>query len=234
MTIYYGSQTGTAESFARDLEREGEEHGFKVHVKDLEETEGNVPGTLLMNSTRDLSGKNRAVFLMATYGEGEPTDNAVEFVRFLKSCIQGDTDSTSVSLEEKKGDDDMVDSSVLSGLEYAVFGLGNKQYEHFNAMGKFVDLAVGKLGGERIIPLSVGDDDDDLDNVTLANGTSGQIKYFVIAASFAGDSCKITPATMCGGNQISFGDNAVGDGCIMVYLDNEGWAVIGNEGGTVA
>lgn len=167
LTIYYGSQTGTAESFARDLEREGEEHGFKVHVQDLEETEDNVSGELLKETMHDEHGKNKAVFLMATYGEGEPTDNAMGFVRFLKSKLgldgEGHGVSGSITTEEKKGDDDTVDSSLLAGLEYAVFGLGNKQYEHFNAMGKFVDCAVGKLGGERIIPLAVGDDDDDLE-----------------------------------------------------------------------
>jgi NADPH-ferrihemoprotein reductase len=165
LSIYYGSQTGTAESFARDLEREGEDHGFKVHVLDLEETEENAREELLKEAMRDTRGKNRAVFLMATYGEGEPTDNAVGFVRFLKSKLglDGSSHNASVSTEEKKGDDEVIDSSVLAGLEYAVFGLGNKQYEHFNAMGKFVDLSVGKLGGERIIPLAVGDDDDDLE-----------------------------------------------------------------------
>ena len=37
--VYYGTQTGTAESFARQLEREGAEHGFLVHVVDLEDIE---------------------------------------------------------------------------------------------------------------------------------------------------------------------------------------------------
>lgn len=168
LTIYYGSQTGTAESFARDLEREGEERGFKVHVVDLEETEENVTGELLKEEMRDSHGRNRAVFLTATYGEGEPTDNAVGVVRFLKSKLGLDGDVHSVTdnsstAEEKKGEEDASDSSIFSGLEYAVFGLGNKQYEHFNAMGKFFDMALGKLGGERIVPLSVGDDDDDLE-----------------------------------------------------------------------
>ncbi len=42
--------------------------------------------------------------------------------------------------------------------------------------------------------------DSDLDNVTLANGVSGQIKYFaIVVAGNAADSVKITPATMVGG-----------------------------------
>jgi len=77
-------------------------------------------------------------------------------------------------------------------------------------------------------------DDNDLDIVTLANGTSGQIKHIYCVASFAGDTWKITPDTMLGGTQITFGDNSIGTGCTMVYADSEGWIVIGNNGGTIA
>jgi len=76
-------------------------------------------------------------------------------------------------------------------------------------------------------------DDNDLDNVTLANGTSGQIKHIYCVASFAGDTWKITPLTMCGGTQITFGDNSVGNGCTLVYADDEGWVVVANNGGTI-
>lgn len=77
-------------------------------------------------------------------------------------------------------------------------------------------------------------DDNDLDNVTLANGTSGQIKRIYCTVSFAGDTWKITPATMLGGSIISFGDNSVGNGCELVWADTEGWIVIGNNGGTIS
>jgi hypothetical protein len=77
--------------------------------------------------------------------------------------------------------------------------------------------------------------DEDLDNVTLANGTSGQIKHFVwTVAGNAADTLKITPATMLGGTQITFGAGKVGNGCTMIYSDNEGWSVIGHNGGTIA
>ena len=76
--------------------------------------------------------------------------------------------------------------------------------------------------------------DSDLDVVTLANGVSGQIKIFVIVVETAGpDTVKITPATFLAGTQITF-DGTVGDGCIMVYADNEGWIVVANNGGTIA
>ncbi len=77
--------------------------------------------------------------------------------------------------------------------------------------------------------------DSDLDNVTLANGVSGQIKHFaVVAVGNAADSVKITPATMVGGTQITFAADPTGLGCIMQYADSEGWIVIGNNGGTIS
>ena len=39
---------------------------------------------------------------------------------------------------------------LLPGLNYAVFGLGNKTYEHYNAMGIYVDKRLEELGGKRI------------------------------------------------------------------------------------
>ena len=74
--------------------------------------------------------------------------------------------------------------------------------------------------------------DSDLDEVTLANGYAGQIKHiYCVVEGNAGDTWKITPATMCGGTQITFA--GVGEGCILVYADNEGWVVTGNNGGTI-
>ena len=82
-----------------------------------------------------------AVFMLATYGEGDPTDNAVEF-------------------NEKLTNDGM----ELGGMKFAVFGLGNKTYEHFNKMGKFVDAKLEELGAQRVHELGLGDDDANLED----------------------------------------------------------------------
>ena len=75
--------------------------------------------------------------------------------------------------------------------------------------------------------------DSDLDNVTLANGISGQIKnIYCVAEGNAADTWKITPANMLGGTQITFA--GVGEGCTLIYADNEGWVVIANNGGTIS
>jgi hypothetical protein len=76
--------------------------------------------------------------------------------------------------------------------------------------------------------------DSDLDNVTLADGTVGQVKKFIIkAVGNVADSVKITPATMVGGTQITFAANPLGLGCEMEYT-SAGWVVSGNNGGTIA
>ncbi len=74
-----------------------------------------------------------AVFCLATYGEGDPTDNAMEFIDWLKN---GDPD--------------------LNGLNYAVFGLGNKTYEHYNEIALYVDHRLEQLGATRVFELGLG------------------------------------------------------------------------------
>jgi NADPH-ferrihemoprotein reductase len=100
---------------------------------------------------------------MATYGEGEPTDNAVSFIRFLKE--ESEVDYCSVDDdEEKKGDESVRDlSESFNSLEFAVFGLGNRQYEQFNATGKLVNTLLEKCGCSRIASIGIGDDDNDLE-----------------------------------------------------------------------
>lgn len=78
------------------------------------------------------------------------------------------------------------------------------------------------------------DGDQNLDDVTLANGQVGQLKAFVcVAEGHGGDTWKVTPDTMNGGTQITF-TGAVGEGCVMIYNTTVGWTVVGNNGGTIA
>merc|ERR1719429_171279 len=121
MVVFYGSQTGTAEEFAGRLAKEGARYGLKGLVADPEEEEMDDLQKL-SEVEEELEGPCLTVFMLATYGEGDPTDNAVEFNEKLTS-----------------------DSLDLNGMKYAVFGLGNKTYEHFNAMGKLADRKLEEL-----------------------------------------------------------------------------------------
>jgi NADPH-ferrihemoprotein reductase len=82
---------------------------------------------------------------MATYGEGEPTDNAISFYKWLKN------------------EDEETLDHMLASTKYSVFGLGNRQYEHYNKMGKETDKLLEKLGASRIFDYGEGDDDGSLE-----------------------------------------------------------------------
>ena len=84
---------------------------------------------------------------MATYGEGEPTDNAVQLMQNL-------TDS---SFEFSNGE------HKLEGLKYVVFSLGNKTYEHYNSIGRQVDAELTNMGAIRIGERGEGDDDKSME-----------------------------------------------------------------------
>ena len=81
LLVYFGSQTGTAEGLGRVIEREGGEKGFNVQVVDLEDWDEDSSEDF----TRAAKEAAANVFLMATYGEGEPTDNAADFIKLLKA-----------------------------------------------------------------------------------------------------------------------------------------------------
>lgn len=155
ISVYYGTQTGTAESFARQLEREGAEHGFLVHVVDLEDIM--VDDLVATNKKDSDTGIARALFLTSTYGEGEPTDNTVDFVARLRELANLEV----IGLENSGTNGEPRQNLV--GLEYGVFGLGNREYEHYNAIGKFFDKALQLTGGKRVVELGLGDDCQDLE-----------------------------------------------------------------------
>ena len=133
MSIFFGSQSGTAESFARELSEEAKVFGFHATAKDLED----------YDAEEELRKESYAVFLMATFGEGEPTDNAAAFYEWLCS-------------DARVADD-------AAGVRYSVFALGNRQYEHFCLIGRKVDERMTHIGGVRVAELGEGDDDGSLE-----------------------------------------------------------------------
>lgn len=139
MIIFYGSQTGTAEGYASRLAKEcSQKYGVNAMTADLE---------LYDLTYLDTVPKDHLVFfVMATYGEGEPTDNAVEFWDLISD------DQPSFSENED-----------LKNLQYVAFGLGNKTYEHYNSVIRHVDKRLLELGAKRIGERGEGDDDGSLE-----------------------------------------------------------------------
>jgi len=140
MVAFYGSQTGTAEEYASRLGKEGQMYGMRGVVADPEENE--MEDLSKLGEVEEVLGTGvLAVFCLATYGEGDPTDNAQEFFDWLQGG-----------------------AVALDGMRYAVIGLGNKTYENFNSMGTYVDTKLAELGAKRIHPLGLGDDDGNLED----------------------------------------------------------------------
>jgi len=130
--IYFGSQSGTAEGFSNEIEEEAKAHGLKATVVDLEDF-----------SPEDFAKHKVVILVVATYGEGDPTDNAVDFFKWLQ--------------------DSSLPEDTLQGVKFTVMGLGNRQYVNFNTAGKLADKHMQRLGAACIYPRGEGDDDQNIE-----------------------------------------------------------------------
>lgn len=166
VAVYYGTQTGTSERFAREVEEEFKRrygNAVRVRTTDLEH--------VTADSAEDTFSQGHepfAVILQSTYGDGEPTDTSTEFVHWLRDQAE---------------DGRMPD--LLENLTYSVFGLGNSSYEQFNAAAKLVDKSMHALGAVRLLKIHLGDDDctleDDFQAWREALWTAVEEKYGVSA-----------------------------------------------------
>ncbi|KAI1288664.1 hypothetical protein F5Y03DRAFT_389106 [Xylaria venustula] len=129
VVIFWGSQSGVAEGFAQRLASEFT-HRFKktALVADLSDYD---PQTLALISEAKL-----AVFIMSTYGEGDPSDNALEFVAWVKSKLE----------------------CSLENLRYAAFGCGNRNYRHYNKTIDDIVAGLTSRGATAMMPTGKGDE----------------------------------------------------------------------------
>lgn len=98
--ILYGSESGTTEGLAHLVGSKFKDNGLTVNLKTLDDF-----------SPKDTEQK--LVILTATYGEGEPPQNAEEFYEAV-----------------------MEDSQWMQGKEIELIGFGSKQYKHFCGFAK--------------------------------------------------------------------------------------------------
>uniref|UniRef100_A0A8B9L7F0 NADPH--hemoprotein reductase n=1 Tax=Astyanax mexicanus TaxID=7994 RepID=A0A8B9L7F0_ASTMX len=78
IVVFYGSQTGTGEEFANRLSKDAQRYGMKGMAADPEEYDMSE-----LSRLKEIDN-SLAIFCMATYGEGDPTDNAQDFYDWLQ------------------------------------------------------------------------------------------------------------------------------------------------------
>lgn len=128
LLVLYGSNAGTAESFAQRIAGSAAGYGYKATLATLDEYAGN------------LSADTPTVIVTASY-EGQPTDNARQFVAWLDTLKAGE----------------------LEGLPFAVFGCGNKQWHRtYQAIPIKIDETLAQAGAEQICERGAGDANADI------------------------------------------------------------------------
>jgi len=134
--VYYYSQTGTAEDYAKRTATELEALGFAPTVSDVEELD--------LDTFVETSENRTVIFFASTYGEGDPPDAAVAFHEWLMSPER--------------------EENTFETVKSAVFGLGNKSYDHYNKIGKQIHSRLKELGATLIHDLGLGDDEENIEN----------------------------------------------------------------------
>jgi cytochrome P450/NADPH-cytochrome P450 reductase len=121
--VLFGSNTGSAEAFAQRIGSDAAAHGFSARVAAMDDAAGKVP-------------RDGAVVIVTASYEGQPPDNARQFVAALDSLAPG----------------------ALSGARFAVFGCGNRQwFRTYQAIPSRVDAALEAAGASRVFPRGEAD-----------------------------------------------------------------------------
>ncbi|KAI9246372.1 cytochrome P450 [Sporodiniella umbellata] len=147
ITFLYGTQTGTAQDYANVLAEQAKSFGFKkVTLCEMDKWKVIVEGKFVSeDKSKNKLDKELVVICTATYN-GQPPDSAEKFNSFLDSKMQ-----------EEDHD------NVLTGISYAVFGLGNRNWRTYQHFPIKVNQLLSDLGAERLFAGGEGDNDKDMD-----------------------------------------------------------------------
>ncbi|QLG70507.1 hypothetical protein HG535_0A04470 [Zygotorulaspora mrakii] len=127
--VLFGSQTGTAEDYAKKFAKElAAKFELNVMCADIEKYD--------YHNLNELPSNVVVSFFISTYGEGDFPDGAVQFEEFLQNA----------------------ESSDLENLKYTIFGLGNSTYEFYNGAAKKAVKYLDQAGSKIIGKFGQGDD----------------------------------------------------------------------------
>ena len=110
----------------------GTAEGLAKKVAKESQQRGFVPKVLALNDyeAANLAAANKTVIISSTWGDGEPPDNAVNFWSWLNA----------------------ESAPRLENLQFAVLGLGDKNYSDFCGASKKFDTRLEALGAKRLAP----------------------------------------------------------------------------------
>lgn len=129
LNIYFATMTGNAEELADTFAAKANELNLEVVTRNLAELK-----------PEDLEGDDLSVFVVSTWGDGEPPDDADEFWAALERS-----------------------ELRLARMNYAIFGLGDSGYPDFNAFARMLDERLDAMGASRLLERFEADIDFDDD-----------------------------------------------------------------------
>lgn len=118
INILFGSQSGNAQNLANVISESLTNAGFDSPVWDMGEID-----------PEKIHEMDYVMIVTSTHGDGEPPDNASEWMSYLKFS----------------------DELNLSHIKYAVLSLGDSYYPHFCQCGKDFDQYLSKHGGHSLV-----------------------------------------------------------------------------------
>uniref|UniRef100_A0A3P9JLR0 Methionine synthase reductase n=1 Tax=Oryzias latipes TaxID=8090 RepID=A0A3P9JLR0_ORYLA len=125
--VLYGSQKGQAQSIAEGIAEEAEDHGLVAELSCLNQDEK-------YNLEKEIAP---VVFVVSTTGDGEPPDNALQFVKRINKNQSPDH---------------------YKHLSYTLLALGDTNYANFCNCGKTIERRLQALGARQFYPAGFADD----------------------------------------------------------------------------
>jgi sulfite reductase (NADPH) flavoprotein alpha-component len=138
LTVVYGTETGNSRDLAKALAAAATERGLAPKLSDLSDYK-----------VRQLKDEQDIVFIVSTYGEGDPPQPSVGFFEFLEGPR----------------------APRLGGTRFSVLALGDSTYEKYCEAGKRIDRRMEELGAARLSPRL----DCDIDYEEAAEGWSSAL-----------------------------------------------------------